>query len=78
MKIIICIYVVISLGVGIVDVLKLKSQEEELSTFPRGDVGVNIVPKKILGIHNLIFFPSFLILGTVYLVNLTINKLKGL
>ncbi len=78
MKIIICIYVVISLGVGIVDVLKLKSQEEELSTFPRGDVGVNIVPKKVLGNHNLIFFPSFLILGTVSLVNLTINKLKGL
>ena len=78
MKIIICIYVVISLVVGIVDVLKLTSQEEELSTFPRGDLGVNIVPKKILGIHNLIFFPSFLILGTVSLVNLTINKLKGL
>ncbi len=71
---IVCIYVVISFFVGIVDVLEVTNQEEELSNFPIGDIGVYVFPRKILGIHNLIFFPSFLVLGIVALVNTIIDN----
>lgn len=71
---IICIYFVVSIFVGIADIARITKQEEELSSFPRGDIGVNIFPRKILGIHNLIFFPCFLVLGIVWLVNTIIDN----
>ena len=62
-------YLLISGVVAVYDVIRLKNQDEELNSFPQGDIGYYIEPKRILGIHNVIFFPSLLIICAVILIN---------
>jgi hypothetical protein len=57
------IYLVISISIGIIDVVLVKSQYNYLSTVPNGDIGYYVVPKKIIGIHNVILFPSLFVIG---------------
>lgn len=58
-------YVIISVIIGAMDLMKLAAFEEEIASFPRGDVGeyVSEEPAEpILGIHNFLFPISFLVI----------------
>ena len=67
-------YVILSLIIGIIDVCRATAQENELASYPIGDIGEYIVPKPILGVHNFIFLPSWLVIGLVVLWNRIFNR----
>ena len=62
-------YVVGSLVWGYVDALELRSQDYDLMNVPSGDIGEFVFPKRILGIHNILFFPSLIPIGICWVVN---------
>ena len=72
---IVVIYLVVSLAVGIYDLRRFGKQDEELASYPIGDVEYYIKPKKLFGIHNWIFLPSWLLILVVILVIARINRL---
>lgn len=49
-------YVILSLIIGNIDVCRATAQENELASYPIGDIGEYIVPKPILGGHNFFSF----------------------
>ena len=61
-------YIIVSAGVGAIDLCREAAQEEYLSCFPKGDIGHNVFPKKIYGIHNWIFIPSWVVIRTWYFI----------
>ena len=67
-------YVILSLIIGIIDVISATVQDNELASYPIGDIGEYVEPKQILGIHNFIFLPSWIVLGVVILINRIINR----
>ena len=67
-------YVILSLIIGIIDVIRATAQDNELASYPIGDIGEYIVPKPILGVHNFIFLPSWLVIGIVVLWNRIFNR----
>ena len=69
------VYLMLSAFVGLVDLTLLRHQEEELASFPAGDIGEYVFPKKILGIHNVIFFPSYIIIYGWMLICRIINSI---
>jgi len=56
---IIIVYIIISLIVAIVDLSRLAEQERYFSEIPYGDLEFH-EPKRILGMHNIVFIPSLL------------------
>ena len=54
-------YVIVSIIVGIVDLAKLVEQDEYFQTIPYGDLEFH-ERKPILGIHNWVFIPSWLVI----------------
>ena len=67
-------YVILSLIIGIIDVCRATAQENELASYHIGDIGEYIEPKPILGVHNFIFLPSWLVIGLVVLWNRIFNR----
>lgn len=67
-------YVILSVIIGIIDVVKIYDQNEYFGTVPYGDIGEYIEPKPILGIHNFIFLPSWVVVGMAVLVSSIINR----
>ena len=61
-------YVIVSLIVGLTDLLSLYVQDRDFSTIPQGDIGYYIERKPILGVHNWILFPSWIILGPFIII----------
>lgn len=62
---IICItinYVVLSLIIGAIDLMCLYGQDLNFNSIPQGDIGYHEDRKSILGFHNIIFFPSFILI----------------
>ena len=71
---IIIIYLMISVVVAIIDLRRMYKQEEYLNSFPIGDIDYYVQPKTIVGIHNWLFFPSWLIIAVVLAVISLINR----
>lgn len=69
MMTVIIIYLVVSICVGLKDVSRISKQEKYLDTYPQGDIGYYIEPKEIIGLHNKIFFPSYLVFAVVRWIN---------
>ena len=69
------IFLVISIVIGIVDIIRMKEQEDYISKFPIGDIGYYVEPKRIMGLHNIIFFPSILI---IILFKIVVRVINGL
>ena len=67
-------YVILSLIIGIIDVIRATAQDNELASYPIGDIGYYVEPKPILGVHNFIFLPSWLVIGLVVLWNRIFNR----
>lgn len=61
-------YIIVSILVGIIDVVRAVRQEGDLDSFPIGDMEY-VVPNRIYGIHNWIFLPSWIIIGIVKMIN---------
>lgn len=55
-------YLAVSALVGIIDLVRMARQENELASYPIGDIGYYVFPQKITGLHNWIFLPSWLII----------------
>lgn len=56
------IYLVSSVLIGIVDLITMGSQERYRATIPMGDLMFH--PRQsVIGIHNVIFLPSLVIIG---------------
>lgn len=66
-------YVILSVIIGIIDVVRIVEQESYFDTVPMGDIDYYIEPKPILGIHNFVFLPSWLIIGAAVLISRIIN-----
>ncbi len=66
-------YLIISVIVALIDLYKMSKQEDYLGTFPLGDLGEFIELKPVMGVHNIIFFPSLLIIKGYLLVIRIIN-----
>ena len=60
MSIILTMYLLVSVLIGIIDTLMLIRQEEYFLSIDRGDLEF-YNPKPILGLHNIIFAPSLLV-----------------
>ena len=60
---ILLVYLFMSILVGIIDLFRISAQVRELSQYPAGDVGYYVFPKKILGMHNWVFLPSWLVIN---------------
>ena len=67
-------YVIMSLIIGIIDVRRIVLQDQYFDNVPIGDIGYYIEPKPILGIHNFIFLPSWLVIGAAVLISRIINQ----
>lgn len=52
------IYVMLSVFIGILDLASMYAQTQELNNTPIGDY---VEPKRIIGIHNIIFLPSIIV-----------------
>ena len=65
------VYVILPLIIGIIDVCRATVQDNKLASYP---IGEYVEPKPILGIHNFIFLPSWIVLGVVILINRSINR----
>lgn len=63
MKIILFLYIIFSLLFGAICVYKQKQQNKYLDTFPIGDIGYYVVPKKNITFWNIMFFPSLIIIS---------------
>ena len=75
-KIYVVIYLIISVCIGIHDLYLLWVQEQELMQYPVGDIGYYVFPKKITGVHNWIFLPSWLVIKVWILIARGINHLR--
>ena len=60
LTIIIC-YVVFSLMVGFIDIIRELIHEKQLSHTPISDIRFFVVPKHIYGFHNYVFLPSWVV-----------------
>ena len=67
-------YLLVSFIIGIEDLIQLKHQEDYFDNIPIGDLEFHR-PKKILGLHNWIFFPSWLVIGGWILIVGIINAI---
>lgn len=67
-------YAILSVIIGIIDVVKIYNQNEDFSTVPYGDIGEYIEPKPIIGIHNIIFLPSLAVVGSAVMVSNIVNR----
>lgn len=76
--VIIGLYIVISLFIGLCDLSSAQSQESFLNNTPRGDIGYYVIPKKIYGVHNWIFIPSWLPLIVTKKYNKWLMKKKNI
>ena len=63
MFIILVSYLLASVVIGILDAVRIHDQSSYLSSFPVGDIGYYVKPECIIGVHNLLFLPSMLIIG---------------
>lgn len=61
MLIIIICYVIFSLIVGFVDVIREIKHEKYLSNSPISDIRFFTVPEYIYGLHNYLFLPSWVV-----------------
>lgn len=68
------IYLLSSVVVATMDLARLKKREEFFLENPIGDNDYYLKPKKVLGIHNVIFFPSWLIIVAVLAIIKLINR----
>lgn len=68
-------YLLASVFIGIIDTLMLIRQEEYFLSIDRGDLEF-YNPKPILGLHNIIFAPSLLVVKLWKLLVWIINKLN--
>jgi hypothetical protein len=59
---VIAAYLVVSFIVGVIDLIRMAHQEDELASYPVGDIGYYVFPTKITGVHNWIFLPSWLVI----------------
>lgn len=62
---IICIsinYVVLSLIIGVIDLMCLYGEDIRFSSIPQGDIGYHEDRGSIWGVHNIIFFPSLILI----------------
>lgn len=75
MSIILTMYLLVSVLIGIIDTLMLIRQEEYFLSIDRGDLEF-YNPKPILGLHNIIFAPSLLVVKLWQLRVWIINKLN--
>lgn len=74
MSIILTMYLFASVLIGLIDTLMLIRQEEYFLSIDRGDLEF-YNPKPILGLHNIIFAPSLLVVKLWQLCAWIINKL---
>lgn len=70
------LYITISLCVGVIDASILHRQIHDINDMPYGDVEF-VSPKKILGIHNIVFFPSLFFFGIIFGFKRTFYLLRG-
>lgn len=59
---VIAAYLVVSVIIGIIDLIRMVHQEDELASYPVGDIGYYVFPTEITGVHNWIFLPSWLVI----------------
>lgn len=55
-------YIIISFLIGLFDLDQMIQQEKDISMYPHGDIGYYVFPKKITGIHNWVFLPSWIVI----------------
>ena len=67
-------YGLISVVIGIIDLHFAGAQERYLAEFPRGDIGTYVKPRKVFGIHNWVFFPSWIVITLWILFVRVINR----
>lgn len=68
-------YIFISIVIIISDIRKIIAQENYLKNFPIGDINTYVRRKPILGIHSIIFLPSYLIILCVHAIINLINDI---
>ena len=56
-------YCLVSLFIGLLDLLCLIRQDQHFRDVPQGDIGEYEFKSQILGIHNWIFLPSWLVIA---------------
>ena len=56
------VYVIISILIGVLDVVSIYARDTDLNHTPTGDIGYYVIPKHITGVHNVIFLPSIVII----------------
>ena len=70
----IIIYIIVSILVGITDLVRLADQENYLADVPYGDLEF-YDPKPITGIHNWVLFPSWIVIKGWMLFARLVNKI---
>jgi hypothetical protein len=67
-------YIIFSIVVAILDLYKMCKQEKFLLGTPVGDLEEYVEPKKIVGVHNIVFLPSLMIIVPYLLIVHIINE----
>ena len=67
--IILMAYIILSVIIGIIDTVKIYNQNCYLDSFPIGDIGEYVEARPIIGIHNFIFLPSWIVIGITVLIS---------